>query len=164
MTNINLDYDKNVDIDFNECELISLVTNIFKYLKIPSDTELNILLSDNKTIKELNSRYRGLNEAKDVLSFSYTYEGKYYGNKQQTDTDNINFPKSNQITSQLGDLIISVEYIKNQNTNDLKIINKEIKKLLLHGILHLNGFDHENDEDTKIMNETADSIIKQLKI
>ena len=164
MPNINLDYDKNVNIDFNECELISLVTNIFNYLKIPSDTELNILLSDNKTIKELNSRYRGLNEATDVLSFSYTYEGKYYGNEKQTDTDNINFPKSNLITSQLGDLIISVEYIKNQNTNDLKIINKEIKKLLLHGILHLSGFDHENNEDTKIMNETANSIIKQLKI
>tara|TARA_B100000945_G_scaffold320522_1_gene330850 strand:- start:3571 stop:4065 length:495 start_codon:yes stop_codon:yes gene_type:complete len=164
MTNINLDYDQNVDIDFDECELISLVTNIFKYLKIPSDTELNILLSDNNTIKKLNSRYRGLNEATDVLSFSYTYQGKYYGNEQKSDQGEINFPKSNIITSHLGDLIISVEYIKNQNRNDLKIINKEIKKLLLHGILHLSGFDHENDQDTKVMNETANSIIKQLKI
>ena len=65
---------------------------------------------------------------------------------------------------QLGDIIISVEYVLSKNKNNSIKINNEIKKLLLHGILHLNGYDHENDEDAKEMNHLAESIIKKLNL
>ena len=161
MSNINLDIE--IDIDLSELEIEKLVLNIFKIIDLDNQTELNILLSSNKHIKNYNLKYRGIDEETDVLSFSPKFSGKYYGEKQTTSDEEIIFPENSNITiPQLGDIIISVEYIISKN-NSIKI-NNEIKKLLLHGILHLNGYDHENDEDAKEMNHLAESIIKKLNM
>ena len=100
-----------------------------------------------------------------MLSFSPTFSGKFYGEQQKTNDEEIVFPENLNITNtQLGDIIISVEYVMSKNKNNSKIINNEIKKLLLHGILHLNGYDHENDVDTEKMNKLAKSVIKKLNL
>ena len=163
MSNINLDIE--IDIDLSELEIEKLVLNIFKIIDLDNQTELNILLSSNKHIKNYNLKYRGIDEETDVLSFSPKFSGKYYGEKQTTSDEEIIFPEnSNIISPQLGDIIISVEYVLSKNKNNSIKINNEIKKLLLHGILHLNGYDHENDEDAKEMNHLAESIIKKLNL
>jgi len=163
MSNINLDTE--IDIDLSELEIEKLVLNIFKIINLDNQTELNILLSSNKHIKNYNLKYRGIDEETDVLSFSPKFSGKYYGEKQTTSDEEIIFPENSNITSpQLGDIIISVEYVLSKNKNNSIKINNEIKKLLLHGILHLNGYDHENDEDAKEMNRLAESIIKKLNL
>ena len=163
MSNINLDIE--IDIDLSELEIKKLVLNIFKIIDLDNQTELNILLSSNKHIKNYNLKYRGIDEETDVLSFSPKFSGKYYGEKQTTSDEEIIFPENSNITiPQLGDIIISVEYVLSKNKNNSIKINNEIKKLLLHGILHLNGYDHENDEDAKEMNHLAESIIKKLNL
>ena len=165
MSNINLDIEIEIDIDLSELEIEKLVLNIFKIIDLDNQTELNILLSSNKHIKNYNLKYRGIDEETDVLSFSPKFSGKYYGEKQTTSDEEIIFPEnSNIISPQLGDIIISVEYVLSKNKNNSIKINNEIKKLLLHGILHLNGYDHENDEDAKEMNHLAESIIKKLNL
>ena len=163
MSNINLDIE--IDIDLSELEIEKLVLNIFKIIDLDNQTELNILLSSNKHIKNYNLKYRGIDEETDVLSFSPKFSGKYYVEKQTTSDEEIIFPEYSNITiPQLGDIIISVEYVISKNKNNSIKINNEIKKLLLHGILHLNGYDHENDEDAKEMNHLAESIIKKLNM
>ena len=163
MSNINLDTE--IDIDLSELEIEKLVLNIFKIINLDNQTELNILLSSNKHIKNYNLKYRGIDEETDVLSFSPKFSGKYYGEKQTTSDEEIIFPENSNITSpQLGDIIISVEYVLSKNKNNSIKINNEIKKLLLHGILHLNGYDHENDVDTEKMNKLAKSVIKKLNL
>ena len=163
MSNINLDIE--IDIDLSELEIEKLVLNIFKIIDLDNQTELNILLSSNKHIKNYNLKYRGIDEETDVLSFSPKFSGKYYGETQTISDDEIIFPEKSNITiPQLGDIIISVEYVLSKNKNNSIKINNEIKKLLLHGILHLNGYDHENDEDAKEMNHLAESIIKKLNL
>ena len=165
MSNINLDIDIEIDIHLSEHELEKLVLNIFKIIDLDNQTELNILLSSNKNIKNYNLKYRGIDEETDVLSFSPTFSGKYYGEKQTKSDEEIVFPENSNITNpQLGDIIISIEYVISKNKNNSIKINNEIKKLLLHGILHLNGYDHENDEDAKEMNHLAESIIKKLNM
>tara|TARA_B100001996_G_C18594373_1_gene567289 strand:- start:511 stop:1008 length:498 start_codon:yes stop_codon:yes gene_type:complete len=165
MSNINLDIEIKNEIYLSELELEKLVLNIFKLINLDRKTELNILLSNNKNIKNYNLKYRGIDEETDVLSFSPTFSGKYYGEKQKTNEEEIIFPENININPlHLGDIIISAEYVISKNKNNSIKINNEIKKLLLHGILHLNGYDHENDEDAKEMNNLTESIIKKLKL
>ena len=165
MSNINIDIDIESDVYLNEIEYNKLILNIFKLINLNEETELNILLSNNENIKNYNLKYRGINEETDVLSFSPTFSGKFYGEQQKTNDEEIVFPENLNITNtQLGDIIISVEYVMSKNKNNSKIINNEIKKLLLHGILHLNGYDHENDVYTEKMNKLAKSVIKKLNL
>ena len=62
----------------------------------------------------------------------------------------------------LGDLAISLEYIKKQSENKKIIFDNEIKKLIIHGILHLNGYDHENIKDEKKMTKKQNYILNQI--
>ena len=79
-----------------------------------------VLVSDRK-IKELNRTYRGRNRPTDVLSFSYDDE------------------------SYLGDIIISVETAQRQAQEEGHSLERELSILVIHGFLHLLGYDHETD-------------------
>ena len=86
-----------------------------------------VFVGDN-TIRELNHRFRGKDYATDVLSFPSTAE-----------------PFEEENRSQLGEVVISVQRATAQaHTNRLSFEN-EVKQLILHGLLHLCGYDHETD-------------------
>ena len=78
-------------------------------------------VSDNK-IRSLNQQFRGINKPTDVLSFPSDLE-----------------------TGELGDIAISVEAAARQAKENGLTLNEEIAQLILHGLLHLSGYDHETD-------------------
>ena len=82
-------------------------------------------VSDRK-MRELNKQFRGKNRATDVLSFPFEAD--------EFETDN------------LGDIIISLEQANKQSAENNLTLELEIKQLILHGILHLCGYDHETDD------------------
>ena len=86
--------------------------------------ELSLVLTGNSEIRELNRRYRHKNEPTDVLSFPL---GDH-------------LPGGHAL---LGDVIISVERAKSQARERGKTMEAELETLLIHGILHLLGYDHE---------------------
>ncbi|HMS40679.1 MAG TPA: rRNA maturation RNase YbeY [Pyrinomonadaceae bacterium] len=83
-------------------------------------------VSDRK-MRELNKTFRGKNSTTDVLSFPF--EAAEF----EVDADN------------LGDIVISIEQAKKQADENNLSLELEIKQLILHGILHLCGYDHETD-------------------
>lgn len=83
-------------------------------------------ISDHR-IKELNQFFRGKNTATDVLSFPH-------------EPDEFDADKNN-----LGDIVISVEQAQKQASENGLTLEGEIKQLILHGLLHLCGYDHETD-------------------
>lgn len=90
------------------------------------NAELSVLLTTDKEIADLNAKYRGKNKPTDVLSFSQN-EGKA------------------QIeTKHLGDLVISLETCARQAREFGVSFLEELNRLLIHGLLHLLGYDHEN--------------------
>ena len=103
------------------------------------------MLTDDKFISSLNNKYRGIDKPTDVLSFSLL-EGA---------------DKSPEVESEklLGDIIISVETAKRQADALNHSIEKELTILLIHGLLHLTGYDHEKDQDYKIMREKENKIL-----
>jgi probable rRNA maturation factor len=99
-----------------------------------SDSELSIALVDDATIAELNRTYRSKSGPTDVLSFSQL-EGEHIelaGNL-------------------LGDVVISLETAARQARVAHRGLDSEVSKLLIHGILHLIGYDHERDDEARIM-------------
>ena len=97
------------------------------------------MLSGNKEIKYLNKKFRKKNKATDVLSFPF------YTQKEL---------KKNLKTKKevyLGDIIINFNKIKNKKTK--KFFKIEFDRLWIHGLVHLFGHDHKNDEDYKRMYE-----------
>ena len=102
------------------------------------NAELSILLTDNAGIQKLNKRYLKKDKPTDVLSFPmYDFKPELSGTGEGT---NLFLSDSKPI---LGDIVISVETAKAQaNANDVTLM-EEMARLLIHGILHLLGFDHE---------------------
>ncbi len=107
--------------------------------------ELSLALVDNRKIQELNARYRDRNEPTDVLSFP---SGE-------------SLPAGVQI---LGDVVISVEKAEAQARKRRKTVEREIESLLIHGILHLLGYDHERSaRDARIMRAMEKKVSRGLE-
>jgi probable rRNA maturation factor len=114
-----------------------IIKNIIQYLKVDEKTEISILFTDDKFIKSLNKKYRGINKSTDVLTF----------NLEEGD---LKFPEVDK-NKLLGDIVVSVETAQRQANNLNHNLEKELMILLIHGLLHLIGYDHEEDRDNKIM-------------
>lgn len=101
-----------------------------------SDVELSILLIGDGEMTEINREYRGFDRSTDVLAFSMR-EGEF-----GAVNENI-----------LGDIVISLDKAKEQARERGVTIMEETSFLLLHGILHLYGYDHEGDDAERVKME-----------
>jgi probable rRNA maturation factor len=109
-----------------------------------SGAELSLALTGNAEMKKLNAQYRGKDYATDVLSFPL--EGKQ--------------PPGNQL---LGDVIISVEMARFQARERGRTMEQEMVTLLIHGIVHLLGYDHERSaQDARVMKRLENKVYRQL--
>jgi probable rRNA maturation factor len=106
--------------------------------------ELSLVLVGNREIRKLNAKYRGKNYPTDVLSFPIV-------NGVPSDV------------SLLGDVVISVEKARQQAQESGETLQEEMVRLLIHGILHLLGYDHERSErDARIMSRLEKRVHRKL--
>ena len=131
-------------------------------LELTAGFYLGIIIGDNKTIKDLNLRYRGLDEITDVLSFSTIHQGIYYGVNPPKGEFPIDFPNPGGSLEPVGEVIISYPQAKRQALEVNKPINEEVVTLLVHGTLHIFGFDHENKNDEKTMVDKQNAILTEI--
>lgn len=110
------------------------------------DAELSLLLVDDSRMKRLNHKYRGIDRTTDVLSFPQIQ------NKMQDTRFRIQDKKNRasyivhhaSLTSLvLGDVVINLQAVKRQAPEHGLSFNEELRWLLVHGVLHLIGYDHE---------------------
>ena len=106
-----------------------------------------LLLSGEKEIKKLNSRFRKKNRSTDVLSFPF-YRTIEFKKKLKNDKE-----------IYLGDIIINLNKIENKNNNFILKFNK----LWIHGLVHLFGYDHKKDKDFYYMNRIEKKFLSYLK-
>ena len=104
-------------------------------------------------MRELNRQFRGKNSTTDVLSFPF--EADDFQSEPSAVADGLSVDDSNVEAQQpanagcsdfLGDIVISLEQAQKQAAENNLNLELEIKQLILHGILHLCGYDHENDD------------------
>lgn len=108
------------------------------------NVELSLALIGNAEMQKLNAKYRRMNHPTDVLSFPME-------------------EKLLQETPLLGDVIISVDQAAEQARQRRRTLDEEMTTLLIHGIVHLLGYDHERSaKDARIMGRLEKKILRQL--
>ncbi|HZW61874.1 MAG TPA: rRNA maturation RNase YbeY [Candidatus Babeliales bacterium] len=117
------------------------------------DFDLGIWFTTNKTIHEYNLTYRHKDKPTDILSFPNYPDLKAGERIQATTADEKN----------LGDLILAPEYIKADAKRLGVTFEQRMRRLLVHGVCHLLGYDHIKDEDYKVMFKLEMSILRKLK-
>ena len=113
-------------------------------------TELSVVITDDATVRELNSRYLGLDELTDVLSFGLG------------ETDDAPFALPPGEAPSLGEVIISYPTVVRQAEEQGHSVEAEVAHLLVHGVLHLLGYDHSEAEDERVMREREEEILAGL--
>lgn len=111
------------------------LAQVRKELKL-GRTEMSVCFVTDGAIAKLNSRYRGKRKPTDVLSFPAHGNGHAQGAEAN----------GNGRRRFLGDIAISPETARRNASRDGRTLNTELKILMLHGTLHLLGYDHETDE------------------
>lgn len=112
-----------------------------------NDAILNVIFIDDKVMHEMNYNYRGIDRTTDVLSFALN-------DNRRIETE-INV---------LGDIYISIDKMKSQAIDYDHSEKRELSFLTVHGVLHLLGFDHINEDDEKIMFSLQKEILNELEI
>ena len=125
-------------------------------LELADETEISVLLVDDATIQELNRDYREKDVPTDVLSFPLEEELEGEG-----EPEIIGGPAARM----LGDIVISVEKAVTQAAEYGHSVERELAFLLVHGLLHLLGYDHDKGEAAKkLMRSEEKRILTALGI
>ena len=117
-----------------------------------SDYDLGILLTTNEEMHAYNNQYRDQDKPTDILSFAY-HDKLKAGDRitPQSDED-----------KNLGDIIISPQYVLDDLPRWEQPFEQRMRVLLVHGICHLLGYDHIEDEDYAAMDTKEQLLLEQL--
>ncbi len=129
----------------------------------PYEVTLNLLLTDNEGIREYNRNYRQIDRETDVLSFpnlDFEVPGSFDGIEGRK-ADYFD-PDSGELI--LGDIIISVDKVKEQSESYGHSLRREFAFLVAHSMLHLCGYDHMEENERIVMEEKQEAILQSLGI
>ncbi|MGI5911831.1 MAG: rRNA maturation RNase YbeY [Syntrophomonadaceae bacterium] len=124
-----------------------------KLAGLPKDSEVSIMIVDNSYIQELNFIYRKQNRPTDVLSFPMN---ELIGEEPDYD--------SSSETNIMGDIVISLEQALHQSEEYGHSLEREFGYLVAHGMLHLMGYDHELEDESKLMRTLEEKIMQMVKL
>ena len=126
-------------------EYEKVIKNVFKTIELKK--EFNIIFVNKDEIQRINKEYRKIDRVTDVISFA-----------------NCDDPEYDSKQKELGDIFICVERAKEQAKEYGHSTDREFAFLAVHGYLHLCGYDHQTEEDEKIMFQKQDDILNKAGI
>ncbi len=149
------------DFDYKEVakQVIDMALDVEEF---PFESEVDITLTDDAAIQEINKEFRQLDKSTDVLSFpliEYKSAGDFSDLENQDDIFN---PETGE--AMLGDIVISVEHVLKQAEEYGHSIKREYAFLIAHSMLHLMGYDHMTPPEAKVMEEKQENILNALNI
>lgn len=122
--------------------------------KFEKECEVGVTLVDNERIHEINKEYRSIDKPTDVLSFPLIDFNKENDDPFDYDEGYL----------MLGDIIISIEKAADQAEEYGHSIEREVGYLCVHSVLHLLGYDHENEDERKIMRGKEEEILSGINL
>lgn len=159
-----LEEEVEVDFDFDYRQIAEKIINhCIEREKFPYEAEINLTLTDNEGIHIINKEYRDIDRATDVLSFpmlSYDTPGDFSFLMDEND-DDFNPDTGEAI---LGDIIISVDKVREQAEEYGHSELREFAFLITHSMLHLFGYDHMEPEEAEVMENKQRQILDELSI
>ena len=152
------------ELPFSAEDTVKLVCEaVLEEENCPYEAQINVVLTDNEGIRELNREYRGIDRETDVLSFpnvDFAREGVFeIGEDSEADYFD---PDSGELI--LGDIMISVDKVFRQAESFGHSARREFAFLVAHSMLHLCGYDHMEEEERLAMEQKQREILEQLGI
>ena len=142
----NDEYKNTIDI---------VLEKAFKTEKLDkSNIYINIILTTPENIRKANREYRNIDKETDVLSFPM-FEKDEINKIKKTKSEDFDV---------LGDIIISIDRVKEQAEEYGHSFERELAYMTIHGFYHLMGYDHMTEEEKKEMREKEENVLEQLNI
>lgn len=126
---------------------------VLKDLNLPDSIETCITFLDDNAMRKLNETYRAMKRTTDVLSFP------------QNEPDSMDWNAAiakESLTILLGDIVISIDTAKRHARSYGNSLEKEVRKLIVHGILHLLGYDHKKKTDAFVMRKKEKELLSLI--
>lgn len=155
--------ESSIELPVETEEIANLVVEAaLDYIECPYEAEVNLLLTDDAAIHEMNQEFRQVDRSTDVLSFpmlEYEVPGDFSGLEAAEDAFN---PETGELM--LGDIVISKEHVLAQAKAYEHSPKREFAFLIAHSMLHLFGYDHMEEEERLVMEEKQRDIMKKIQI
>lgn len=129
----------------NKRRIIELVSELFRQTKTKEDAYLSVAFVGEKEIKKLNKNYRGKNKPTNVLSFSYENDPLHS-------------------LSKIYEIIICLNLARKESLRDNNNLDDYVIFLIIHGFLHLIGYDHKIAMERKKMEHIEEELLLKTKI
>ena len=162
--NLEINFETTTSFSFSVQEISEKVAaGVLKYEGCPYEACVNLLLTDNEGIHAYNKEYRDIDKETDVLSFpnvDYETAGDFSAAEQYR-AECFDLDSGELI---LGDIIISVDKVKEQALEYGHSELREFAFLVAHSMFHLCGYDHMSDEEAKVMEQKQEEVLSALGI
>ena len=150
---------KGIEVDeAMEALVTQVVEKVLAYEECEEDYEVSISFVSDEEMRSLNNEYRGIDKETDVLSFPMV---EFMDEELEEEDENAEYIDE-EIA--LGDIVISMKSVREQAEDYGHSINRELAFLLVHGMLHLLGYDHEDEASEKEMFEKQETILKEMNL
>ncbi len=163
---ILMDNETQEQIDFDyEKILEEVIARSAQQEECPYEFEVNLTLTDNEGIRELNREFRELDVPTDVLSFpmiEYHRPGDFSHLEEEEYQLTCFHPETGELL--IGDIVVSVERAKEQAKEYGHSLKREMSFLVAHSMLHLFGYDHMEEQERIVMEEKQEQILLSLGI
>lgn len=159
-----IENETNRSLPFPVEETVQLVCEaVLEEEGCPYEAQVNLVLTDNGGIRELNRECRGIDRETDVLSFpnvDFVEEGVFHID-EDSEADYFD-PETGELL--LGDIMISLDKVYEQAEEYGHSVRRELAFLVAHSMLHLCGYDHMEDADRERMEQKQEKILTGLGI
>ncbi|MDK2965588.1 MAG: putative rRNA maturation factor [Lacrimispora sp.] len=158
---INIEYEaaKKLKIPYEEI-ITGVAEEALDYEDCPYEAEINVLLTDNEDIRQINLEYRNIDSPTDVLSFPMIeYETPSdFDHLEEEEYDSFN-PETGELL--LGDIVVSVDKVEEQAEKYGHSMERELAFLIAHSMLHLCGYDHMEEDERLVMEQKQEEILSR---
>ena len=160
---ITIDYEAEKKLPIPWEKIIrEIIEESLSYEECPYEAEVNVLLTDNREIQEMNREYRQIDRPTDVLSFPMIeYDTPSDFSRVEEEFCDCFNPESGELM--LGDIILSVDKVEEQALAYGHSTERELAFLVAHSMLHLCGYDHMEEEERLIMEKKQEEIGKRIQ-
>lgn len=150
---VEIYYDDGIQKIKEDEILETVVKTVLDMEGIKKNVNVYITLTDNANIQVINAEHRNIDKPTDVLSFPMFEREEIEGLKEEDEQEDI-----------LGDIIVSLEKVKEQADEYGHSFKRELAYLVTHGMLHLLGYDHMIEEEKVVMRKREEEILGALEI
>ena len=158
---VTIERESEIPLPFSEQEVAeAVISETLDYEDCPYEVQVNIILTSNEEIQQINLEQRGVDAPTDVLSFpmiEYAYPSDF--TVLEADSFDSFDPDTGELI--LGDIVISVDKVLEQAEKYGHSETRELAFLVAHSMLHLSGYDHMEDEERVEMEAMQSEILER---